>query len=146
MRPRPGPGSRSDAAQGTTTMEALLGFQIDFWDYATFLSLFVIGAAALGAVVLILGLPGRIAIARGHPEAEAVYLMGWIGFLAVVPWIQALMWAFKPTDVIDVRHLPRETQRETEAMIARLRGQAPSPQAPSPQTPPAEPPGGSQTP
>ena len=132
-------------------MEALLGFKVDFWDYATFLSLFVIGAAALGAVVFILGLPGRIAIARRHPEAEAVYLMGWIGFLAVVPWIQALMWAFKPTDVIDLRHLPRQTQRETEAMIARLRGQAPppdapSPQAPSPQTPPAEPPGRSETP
>jgi hypothetical protein len=127
-------------------MEALLGFQIDFWDYATFLSLFVIVAAGLGAVVFILGLPGRIAIARRHPEAEAVYLMGWIGFLAVVPWIQALMWAFKPTDVIDVRHLPRQTEHETEAMIARLRGQAPSPQAPSPQTPPAEPPGRGQTP
>ena len=46
--------------------------------------------------------------------------MGWIGFLAVVPWIQALIWAFKPTDVIDIRHLPQETQQDTEAMIARL--------------------------
>ena len=36
-----------------------------------------------------LGLPGRIAIARNHPEAEAVYLMGWVGFMAVVPWVQA---------------------------------------------------------
>ena len=34
--------------------------------------------------------------------------MGWVGFLAVVPWIQALGWAFKPTDVIDVRYLPAE--------------------------------------
>jgi hypothetical protein len=127
-------------------METLLGFQIDFWDYATFLSLFVIVASGLGAAVLILGLPGRIAIARNHPEAEAVYLMGWIGFLAVVPWIQALIWAFKPTDVIDIRHMPRETAHETDAMIARLRGQAPSPQAPSPPTPPAEPPGRSETP
>jgi hypothetical protein len=32
--------------------------------------------------------------------------MGWIGFLAVVPWIQALIWALKPTTVIDVRYLP----------------------------------------
>jgi hypothetical protein len=31
--------------------------------------------------------------------------MGWIGFLAVVPWIQALIWALKPTTVIDVRYL-----------------------------------------
>jgi hypothetical protein len=92
--------------QGTTAMEALLGFRIDFWDYATFLSLFVIVVAGLGAAVFILGLPGRIAIARRHPEAEAVNLMGWIGFLAVVPWIQALMWAFKPTDVVDIRTCP----------------------------------------
>jgi hypothetical protein len=127
-------------------MEALLGFQIDFWDYATFLSLFVIVASGLGAAVYILGLPGRIAIARNHPEAEAIYLMGWIGFLAVVPWIQALMWAFKPTDVVDIRYLPRERQHETEETIARLRGQAPPSQAPSPQTPPAEPPGRSETP
>jgi hypothetical protein len=114
--------------QGTTAMEALLGFRIDFWDYATFLSLFVIVVAGLGAAVFILGLPGRIAIARRHPEAEAVNLMGWIGFLAVVPWIQALIWAFKPTTVVDIRYLPKEEQRETEAMIARLTGKAIAPE------------------
>jgi Protein of unknown function (DUF3302) len=142
-------------------MEALLGFRISFWDYLTFAAMAVIVMSGLALAVFILGLPGRIAVARKHPEADAVYLMGWIGFLAVVPWIQAMIWAFKPTDVIDIRHLPRETQRETEAMVARLSGQtpspqapssqAPSPQAPSPQmpspiTPPAEPPGRSETP
>ena len=87
----------------------------------------VIVMGGLGAAVFILGLPGRIAIARKHPEAEAVYLMGWVGFLAVVPWIQALGWAFKPTDVIDVRYLPAERKRETDEMIARLTGQTPEP-------------------
>ena len=103
-------------------MEALLGFSLDFWDYATFLSLFFLTAVGLGFVVFMLGLPGRIAIARNHPEAEAVYLMGWVGFLAVVPWIQALAWAFKPTTVIDVRYWPDEKRTETEAMIAKLSG------------------------
>jgi hypothetical protein len=70
-------------------MEALLGFSLGFWDYVTFLTLFVLTAAGLGLAVFVLGLPGRIAIARNHPEAEAVYLMGWVGFLAVVPWVQA---------------------------------------------------------
>jgi len=106
-------------------MEALLGFDVGFWDYATFVVLAILVAAGLAVLVFILGLPGRIAIARKHPEAEAVYLMGWIGFLAVVPWIQALGWAFKPTTVIDVRHLPREERIDTEAMIARLTGEAP---------------------
>ena len=106
-------------------MEALLGFTIGFWDYVTFLALFVLVATGLAVAVFLLGLPGRIAIARNHPEAEAVYLMGWIGFLAVVPWIQALGWAFRPTTVIDVRYLPKERQIETEEMIAKLTGDAP---------------------
>jgi uncharacterized protein DUF3302 len=105
-------------------MESLLGFHVGFWDYVTFVSLAIIGASALGVVVFILGLPGRIAIARQHPDAEAIYMMGWLGFLAVVPWMQAFMWAFKPTDVIDIRNLPKEEKRETDAMIARLKGEA----------------------
>jgi hypothetical protein len=112
-------------------MEALLGFSIGFWDYATFLSIFVIVAAGLGLAVFILGLPGRIAIARKHPEAEAVNLMGWVGFLAVVPWMRALMWAFKPTDVVDIRNLPTEERRQTEAMLARMTGTAPSERTPA---------------
>ena len=108
-------------------MEALLGFHLDIWDYVTFAAIFVIVIAALVVAVLILGLPGRIAIARHHPEAAAVNLMGWVGFMAIVPWIQALIWAFKPTTVVDIRYLPREEQIETEAMIARLGGKvAPS--------------------
>jgi len=112
-------------------MESLLGFQVGFWDYATFVVLAILVATGLGVAVFVLGLPGRIAIARNHPEADAVYLMGWIGFLAVVPWIQALGWAFKPTTVIDVRYLPKERQHDTEAMIAKLTGNAPPEIAPS---------------
>jgi len=74
-------------------MDALLGFHVGFWDYLTFAALFVIGAVFLGILIFLLGLPGCIAIARKYPEADAVYFMGWIGFLAVVPWIQALIWA-----------------------------------------------------
>jgi hypothetical protein len=66
--------------------------------------------------------------------------MGWIGFLAVVPWIQALMWAFKPTDVVDIRYLPKEEQRETDALIARLTGKAPLPHAPHGEAPGKDPP------
>jgi len=105
-------------------MEAMLGFSLDFWDYATFAALFFVTAVGLAFAVFVLGLPGRIAIARNHPDADAVNAMGWVGFLAVVPWIQALIWAFKPTDVIDIRNLPTEERRETAAMIASLRGKA----------------------
>ena len=116
-------------------MEALLGFQLNFWDYATFAAIVIMIIGFLAAAVFILGLPGRIAIARNHPEADAVNLMGWVGFVAVVPWIQALIWAFKPTDVIDIRNMPEAERRETAAMIARLKGQTP---APAPGTPVSE--------
>src|SRR4029077_18139742 len=96
-----------------------------FWDYVTFAAISIAVLGGLGAAVLILGLPGRIAIARNHPEAAAVYLMGWFGFLAVVPWIQALGWAFRPTTVIDVRYLPAERKHETEEMLARMTGPTP---------------------
>jgi hypothetical protein len=118
-------------------MDALLGFHVGLWDYLTFLVLFILVAAGLGLAVFVLGLPGRIAIARKHPEADAVYLMGWIGFLAVVPWLQALGWAFKPTTVIDVRYLPKQERIETEAMIAKLSGKVVPPLAP-PEVPSVE--------
>ena len=103
-------------------METMLGFPLDIWDYVTFAALFFVTAVGLGAAMFVLGLPGRIAIARNHPDADAVNLMGWVGFAAVVPWIQALIWAFKPTDVIDIRNLPADERRQTVAMIARLKG------------------------
>ncbi len=116
-----------------------MGFELDFWDYVTFASLFVIGVAFLGVLIFLLGLPGRIAIARNHPEADAVYWMCWLGFLAVVPWSQALIWAFKPIDVVDLRYLPKDVQRDTAEIIARLRGKPPPEE-------PAAPHGGSPSP
>jgi hypothetical protein len=99
-----------------------MGFQVGFWDYVTFGALVIIGAALGWVVLIILGLPGKIAIARKHPEAEAVNLMGWVGFLGVVPWIQALIWSIKPTNVIDIRRYPREERAATEEEILRLKG------------------------
>ena len=95
---------------------------LDFWDYLTFASLFIVGSACGWAALLVLGLPGKIAIARKHPDADAVNLMGWVGFLAIVPWINALIWAFKPTDVIDIRRFPRQEQAAINEEINRLKG------------------------
>lgn len=104
----------------------MLGFELGFWDYVTFATVFLAGGAGILTYIWIAGLPGRIALARHHPEAEAVKLMGWAGLLpTVLPWIQAFIWAFKPTDVIDIRRFPREEARAIEEEHARLRGQAP---------------------
>jgi hypothetical protein len=103
-----------------------VGFEITFWDYLTFLTFALAGAAIVVFWVWLAGLPGRIAIARKHPEAEAVKLLGWAGLLPTIyPWVQALIWAFKPTDIIDIRRYPREEAQAIEEDIARLRGDPP---------------------
>ena len=86
----------------------------------TFATLFMGVVGFLVVLVFVLGLPGRIAIARRHPDADAVRLMGLVGFLAVVPWVQALIWAFKPTNVIDIRHFPKEEQQSVDHMLTQL--------------------------
>jgi hypothetical protein len=118
-------------------MRKLLGFDLDFLDYATFLVIVLCAALFLFFVVWVAGLPGRIAVARKHPEAEAVKIMGYAGFLAAVPWIQAFIWAFKPTSVIDIRRYPEEEAKATEEELGRLSGK-PSP-APSKPPPPDKP-------
>ena len=106
----------------------MLGFKLDFWDYATFVVLFVMVMSGLVFLVWLAGLPGRIAVARKHPDAEAVKLMGYAGFLAAVPWIQAFIWAFKPTDIVDIRRFPKEEAKGIEEDIARLTGKTPPPE------------------
>ena len=101
----------------------MLGFDLDIWDYLTFLTLFLVVASAVVFWIWLAGLPGRIAIARKHPEAEAVKLLGYAGLLPTVyPWMQAFIWAFKPTDVVDIRRFPREEAMKTDEEIARLEG------------------------
>jgi hypothetical protein len=95
---------------------------IGFWDIMTFVSFAVLGVGFLGAVVFILGLPGRIAYARRHPDAEAVNIMGWLGFLAVVPWMHAFLWAFKPVDTIDIRRTPAEEKKAIDEAMAEHAG------------------------
>jgi hypothetical protein len=100
----------------------MLGFRLDIWDFLTFAVTLALIAAFLTVAVLVLGLPGRIAIARKHPDAEAINTMGWLGFLAVVPWMQAFMWAFKPTNVVDIRYFPKQEQENIDEEIARMKG------------------------
>jgi hypothetical protein len=100
----------------------MLGFELDFWDYATFATAALAGISVILIYIWIAGLPGRIAIARNHPDAEAVKLMGWAGLLpTVLPWIQAFIWAFKPTDIVDIRRFPREEAKAIDEDIARLK-------------------------
>ena len=103
----------------------MLGFELDFWDYATFATAALAGAAGVLTYIWIAGLPGRIALARKHPEAEAVKIMGWAGLLpTVLPWVQAFIWAFRPTDIVDIRRFPREEAKALDEEARQLKGES----------------------
>ena len=52
---------------------------------------------AFAAVIVILGgLPGKIARKREHPHADAVNVASWIGIATGVLWPFAFVWAFLP--------------------------------------------------
>ena len=55
----------------------------------------VILAAVIWLVVLLGPLPGKIARERGHPQADAIYVLGWIGVITLgAAWLVALVWAY----------------------------------------------------
>jgi Protein of unknown function (DUF3302) len=114
----------------------MLGFKLDLWDYLTFAVVAAVIAAGLAVAVFVLGLPGRIAIARKHPDAEAINIMGWLGFMAVVPWMQAFMWAFKPSQVVDIRYFPKQEQQNISEMLAQMKSSEASKKKPEANEPP----------
>nr|WP_170616246.1 DUF3302 domain-containing protein [uncultured Ruegeria sp.] len=100
----------------------LLGQPLEFYDYLTFVALILLLAAVMGLFLFIMGLPGRIAIKRNHPHAEAVKIMGWMGFLAIVPWVHAFIWAFHDGVTVDFRRGPDEEKDAIRNEIKRLGG------------------------
>ena len=109
----------------------LLGGPLDSYDYLTFGIGLVFLIAFMALIMYIMGLPGRIAIQRNHPHAESVKIMGWMGFLAVVPWIHAFMWAFHDSMTVDVRRFPDDERKAVEKEIARLKAQGGKGDAPA---------------
>ena len=93
--------------------------------------MFLLVMSALVFLVWLARLPGRIAIARKHPDAEAVKVLGYAGFLTVVAWMQAFIWAFKPTNIVVIRRFPKEEAKGIDEEIGRLCGQ-PAPPATKP--------------
>ncbi|MEP2031246.1 MAG: DUF3302 domain-containing protein [Paracoccaceae bacterium] len=119
----------------------LLGRPLDNYDYMTFAAIVLLLAAVMGLVLFLMGLPGKIALKRNHPHAEAVNIMGWMGFLAVVPWVHAFMWAFHDSATIDIRRFPKAEKDAVRKEIERLGGKVvdeykdgDAPESPSDQT------------
>ena len=78
---------------------------IDVLDVMAFAVFAVLLAVAVVLFVSLGQLPGRVAQQRGHPQAAAITVTGWLGMLLPVLWPLALIWAF-------LRPLAPETQQE----------------------------------
>ena len=60
---------------------------------------FIIGLYFALIFLELAGMPGRDARKRGHPDAEAISLLGWLGLpLGGAGWLVAMVWArYRPT-------------------------------------------------
>lgn len=68
---------------------------IDAFDIIAFAVFGLLIAAAVVIVVTLGSLPGQIARKRGHPQAAAITVAGWLGVVTGgVIWPIALIWAF----------------------------------------------------
>jgi len=68
---------------------------IDAFDVFAFVVFGVLLLAVLAIVVSLGALPGKIAARRGHPQAQAIAVAGWISLATVFAlWPIAFIWAF----------------------------------------------------
>jgi len=68
---------------------------IDAFDIFAFVVFAVLFAVMVAIIVVLGGLPGKIAARRGHPQAKAVAAAGWISLFTVFTlWPLAFIWAF----------------------------------------------------
>jgi hypothetical protein len=60
-----------------------------------FLILSVLVIIAILVFLKLGALPGAKARERGHPQADAINILGWFGLvMGGVPWVIALVWAY----------------------------------------------------
>ena len=70
--------------------------------FATIVLILVI-ATAVGVLVVLAMMPGKIAAQRKHPQAEAINVAGWLGMLTGIIWILAMIWAYMKPHTSDTQ-------------------------------------------
>jgi hypothetical protein len=70
-------------------------------DVMTLVIILIVVSSAVGFLLWLAGLPGRIARQRGHAQADAVNIAGWLSLLTMfTTWPVTLVWAyFRPITV-----------------------------------------------
>jgi len=84
----------------------------------------VLIAFVIFLVVKLGPLPGKIARGRGHPQAQAINVLGWIGVITFgLAWPLALIWAYTRSGEQHAEYLAeRIAQLETELSALKAQG------------------------
>ncbi len=94
-----------------------------FLDIFALVVIGVLLAAVIGLIVKIGPIPGNIAAKRGHPQADAIKALGWIGVITLgIAWPFALVWAYTRTGEQHAEHLG-ERVAALEAELNTLKAQ-----------------------
>ena len=90
-------------------------------------ALIVFGVLITFVIFLVVKLgpiPGNIATTRGHPQADAITVLGWIGVITLgLAWPLALIWAYTRTGEQHAAYLS-ERVAALEAELAALKAGA----------------------
>ena len=88
------------------------------------LVVFAVLIAVVVWLVVILGpIPGNVAKKRGHPQADAIMALGWIGVITLgLAWPIALVWAYTRSGEQQAAYLS-ERVAALEAELASLKAQ-----------------------
>jgi hypothetical protein len=96
-------------------------------DYFTFVVLIVLTGAGLVAAVFVGSLPGKIAADRGHPQADAIRVAGWLGLVTMGLFFPiALIWAYtRPSGANEIADLRQEVDGLRDRVETFDSGRAP---------------------
>ncbi|MBW2272627.1 MAG: DUF3302 domain-containing protein [Deltaproteobacteria bacterium] len=97
-------------------------------DYFTFVVLILLTGAGLAGAVFLGSLPGKIAADRGHPQADAIRVAGWLGLLTMGLFFPiALIWAYtRPPASKEIEALRQEVDRLRDRVDGFERGGTPA--------------------
>jgi hypothetical protein len=97
-------------------------------DYFTFVVLILLTGAGLVGAVFLASLPGKIAADRGHPQADAIRVAGWLGLLTMGLFFPiALIWAYtRPPGSQEIEALRQEVDRLRDLVDGFERGGTPT--------------------
>jgi len=93
-------------------------------DYFTFIVLILLVCVGIAGAVFLGALPGKIAADRGHPQADAIRVAGWLGLLTMGLFFPiALIWAYtRPSGSEQLAELRQEVAHLRERVDDFERG------------------------